>query len=144
MNESTSPAAVPDYTGIGFLVVKISTAKGAIPISGALVTIHDAGREDNGVYAVMLTDADGIARKIPLPAPPKSRSESSGQASPFAVYNIEVVKEGYYNEEFAAVPIFDTITSIQTVYLVPLTRDGFSELNTYQNTRFYENQNPDL
>ena len=144
MNESTTSQKIPGYTGVGFLVVKISTAKGAIPISGALVTIHDAGREDNGVYAVMLTDADGIARKIPLPAPPKEQSESSGLPSPFASYNIEVVKEGYYNEEFAAVPIFDTITSIQTVYLVPLTRDGFSDLGTYQNTRFYENQNPNL
>ena len=144
MNQPSTPLPIPGYTGVGFLVVKISTARGAIPVSGALVTIHDAGRKDNGVYAVMLTDADGIARKIPLPAPPKANSESSGQPSPFAIYNIEVVKEGYYNEEFAAVPIFDTITSIQTVYLVPLTRDGVSGLGTYQNTRFRETQAPEI
>ncbi len=144
MNSTPSIPEIPGYSGVGFLVVKTSTAKGAIPVAGALVTIYDAGRADNGAYAVMITDADGIARKIPLPAPPKSRSETSGQPSPFAIYNIEVAKDGYYSEEFAAIPIFDTITSIQTVYLVPLTRDGLSELGNYQNTRFMETQNPDL
>ena len=144
MNNTPSKADIQGYSGVGYLVVKTSTARGALPVSGALISIYDAGREDNGVYAVMITDADGIARKIPLPAPPKINSESSGQESPYAIYNIEVAKEGYYREEFAAIPIFDTITSIQTVYLVPLTRDGFSELGTYQNTRFTETQNPNL
>lgn len=144
MNDSPKPIEKAGYSGVGYLIVKASTARGAIPVPDALIAVYDAGREDNGVYALMLTDADGIARKIPLPTPPKENSESSGVPSPFAVYNIEVTKAGYYSEEFANVPVFDTVTSIQTVYLVPLTRDGFSKLGTYQNTRFTETENPDL
>ena len=134
MNGAQNVDTPKNYSGVGFLVVKISTAKGAIPISGALVTVSGTQNGDNGVYAVVMTDSDGIARKIPIPAPPKSSSESSGQNDPYATYGLEVVKAGYYSETLASIPIFDTVTSVQNVFLVPLSSGNPAGPDTDRNT----------
>ncbi|MBO5270391.1 MAG: hypothetical protein J6B77_06370, partial [Clostridia bacterium] len=42
---------------------------------------------------------------------------------PYALYDIEVTEEGYESHAYQNVPIFDTVTSLQTVELIPLS-DG--------------------
>lgn len=142
MNNQADTGRNSRYSGVGFLIVKISAARGAIPIDEATVYVYGTNKNDTGLYAVVTTDADGIAKKIPLPAPPKKTSATAGQDSPFAKYNLEIIKNGYYSEEFIEVPIFDTITSIQPVYLMPLSSDR--QYNSYRDTRTTDTENPDL
>ena len=135
--------------GVGFLIVRATTARGAIPVEGARVNVRNALPEDTAergdVVASELTGRDGATSPLPLSAPPKSNSQSPDAPSPpYAVYFIEVKKNGYYDATFLGVPIFDGITAIQTVHLIPVsenaTQDGFSPYDS----RIYETQSPNL
>ena len=119
--------------GVGYLLVRVSTAQNAIPVEGARVTVsvggNRKGAEDDGVIGVFYTDRSGNTEKITLPAPPKRESESPGFAGePFDRYDIRVEAEGYYPAEYSGAPVFELVTSIQSVNLIPLaeyTSDPF-------------------
>ena len=110
----------------GKLTVKVSSALGAIPIKDALVFISSYvqnGIENNEMLSLR-TDADGLIKSLELPAPAKSLSLSPGDSSlPYSEYVLTVKKDGYKTAELVGIPIFDGITSIQNVNLVPLTED---------------------
>jgi hypothetical protein len=86
---------------------------------------------NNGsVIGVMTTDRDGRTQRIALPAPPRGDSLSPNGKIPYATYNIDVEANGYYRQYFHAVPVYDTVTSIQPAVLVPIAesarQDGLS------------------
>ncbi|NLK39777.1 MAG: hypothetical protein GX303_05985 [Clostridiales bacterium] len=123
MNEKTG---MPDtqectYTDTGYIVVNAFTAQGAIPIEGALVTIIGDDHCGNGVYATARTNKNGLTPKIPLPAPTPDSTGLSDNAKPYALYCIEVDKEGYYSQTKISVAVFGGVTSIQPAELSPLT-----------------------
>ena len=110
------------YNSVGYLIVKVSTARGAIPLSDATVNIRGASPESAGVRRSLRTNRDGQTERIPLPAPPKSASatpDDGNPTPPFSVYGIDVFKEGYVPLEFQRVPIFPEVTSIQPAVMVP-------------------------
>ena len=132
-----------NYTQNGNLIVSVYTASGAIPIEGAMVTVKGSNAEDSGIKTVVYTDNSGNTAHISLPAPPVENSEVPVSASPFAKYNIEVDKEGFYSRTFIDVPVFANTTSIQPVNLIPQ--------NEYQGEALIpnegiitESQNPNL
>lgn len=131
-----------EYTSTGTLIVSVFTAGGALPIEGALVTIS-GGENQGGVIRVLYTDQSGNTPKITLPAPPASASESPGNSTPFAKYNIEVDKENFYPRSFINVPIFSGTTSIQPANLIPKTEYEGDAL-VPGNMTVTESQNPDL
>ena len=136
-------------SGTGYLLVRVSTAQGAIPVQGAKVTIRDdLGMEVPGakgsVIAVMTTDRDGRTQRIALAAPPKIDGLSPGGAVPYATYNIDVEALGYYNQFFHAVPVYDTITSIQPALLVPIAQNGNQDGISSEDTNFDSFVNPTL
>lgn len=129
----------------GNLIVRASTASGAIPIEGVTVIVQ--GKEDinKDVFHSLITDRDGITRKITLPAPARSLSESpSPQSKPYYTYSIDVYKEGYYPQHYNGVPIFEGITAVQNVRIVPLSE--FDAQNPYytEGQIFNEYENPNL
>ena len=104
---------------VGYLIVKVSTARGAIPLSDATVRIRGGTPESSGILLSLQTDRDGQTQRVSLPTPPKSFSASPNDEKPYSVYNIDVFKEGYVPLEFQAVPIFPDVTSIQPAVMVP-------------------------
>ena len=58
--------------------------------------------------------------RVYLPAPPRAASQAPGGPPPYALYAVEVSLPGYYTNAYAEIPVFDGITSVQTVTLVPL------------------------
>ncbi len=105
----------------GFLVVNVSTASGALPISGATVTVSQISDGKDTPFVILQTDADGKTDRILLPAPPQSNSLTPTPTGPgYSIYNIEVEKEGYYISNNLNVPVFPGITSIQPVKLIPI------------------------
>ena len=86
--------------GYGYMIVRVTTARGAIPLEGATVTVHnydpefESGRGD--IIAVYTTGQSGLTEKFALPAPPRELSMSPGNGKTYAVYNLSVTKPGYY------------------------------------------------
>lgn len=117
-----------DMTGSGRIIFQVSTASGAIPLEGVQVTVreHYAGGTPgpNGdTLAVLYTGNDGKTDPLTLPAPARVLSMEqapNGAPLPFALYDAEVIRAGYYRQEYTRIPLFDGVTSIQRVDLVPL------------------------
>ena len=105
---------------VGYLIVNVSTARGAIPLEDAAVTVTYDEPDNTSVFAVMTTDMSGKSQKIELPAPSRELSEAPGNTKPYATYTVAVEKEGYYSVTNAGVPIFAGVTSIQPVEMIPL------------------------
>lgn len=110
--------------GRGFLIVSVRTGAGAIPLEGALVTLRGDEAIEGDAIASFITDQSGNTPRITLPAPPRINSESPNGGKPYASYSADVSLDGYYSNLYTNIPIFDTITSVQTAYLIPLPEDG--------------------
>ena len=133
----------PNYNTTGTLIVAVSAASGALPIEGALVTVKGSTNENAGVLSVVTTDRSGRTPRITLPAPPAAESESPGIEKPYATYNVDVDKNGFFPQSFTNVPIFAGTTSIQPVNLIPLTEYGGAAQNPGR-SNITEYENPEL
>ncbi|MBQ8393166.1 MAG: hypothetical protein IJX51_05270 [Clostridia bacterium] len=117
MNEATN--------AIGFLIVEAVTANGALPVADAMVHIFEYGEDDpdisdDAIYSLR-TDRSGRTDKLALEAKDKELSLSPDNTKPFSSYSIIVNADGYYESEKINIPIFQGITSIQAVNLIPLS-----------------------
>ena len=115
------------YTGIGYLVVRASAASGAIPLEGAEVTVRGDLPNFSSVIVRLETGRDGATPKISLAAPPRSNSTSPGVKDQFSTYNIEVRLKGFFPTGALKIPVFDGITSIQPINLIPLPQNGVGD-----------------
>jgi hypothetical protein len=145
--EQDSRVLIP--AGTGYLIVQVSTASGAIPLSGAIVTVRDYDPESEpergNVIASMRTDRSGKTQKLALPAPERTLSQSPGSAVlPYALYSIDVKADRYFENYFASVPIFDGIVAVQPAVLQALPDSKFSDNAGSDTQIFFESQNPDL
>lgn len=127
--------------GRGFITVNVRTAGGALPVEGALITISNSA--DGTVVAVTVSDSAGIGELIELPTPPKENSFIPGNDNVSSFYTVDTDKEGYYHVINSNVPIFDGITSIQQVLLVPIAF-GDNPLEANDLTRFNSSELPNL
>ncbi len=114
-------------SGTGFLRVRVTEAGGSLPVQGAVVQIFeypDETTSENGdVIYSLRTNENGLAPIVSLPAPAAGESMTPGAARPYSVYNISVTYDGYYPVEGIGIPIFDRITAIQPIDMVPLTEE---------------------
>lgn len=115
MNQSYLP------DDVGYLIVKVSTAQGVIPLENATVNIRASTPDSSTILFSLRTNRDGQTEKLALQTPPRSASATPDSGViPYALYNIDVFKENYVPLFFQNVPIFPTITSIQPAVMVPL------------------------
>ena len=133
----------PDQTSVknenvGYLVVKVSTARGAIPLENAAVSIRGNSPETSGIIFSLRTDRDGITKKVSLPSPSNSLSESPGNPEPFSSWNVDVFKNGFVPVTFTNVPVYSSITSVQPAILVPIPQNFLTP------QIFNENESTDL
>ena len=111
-------------SSIGFLQVAVKTANGALPVPNANVSIYSYSDKDNdrNILYSLTTDNDGKTERVALAAKSKalSMSPSDSEISPFTTYNIKVSADGFYENSYINAPIFEGITSIQPVELIPV------------------------
>lgn len=108
-------------TGYGALIIQVALAKGAIPLSGVHITVN-ATEGDEIQPETFMTDNSGKTPPIVLPAPSAVYSQTpGGNIKPYSVYNITAQLAGYYPEELTNVPVFEGITSIQPIMMIPLS-----------------------
>lgn len=139
-------------SGTGYLLVHVATAGGAIPLEGARVDILTYQPESQSepqtrgdTVASLVSGTDGNTVRIPLSAPPKALSESpNATATPYALYSAVVTLDGYYSQSYAGIPIFDGISSIQPVILIPLPENGTQGLPREDSIRYFEGRSADL
>ncbi len=141
--------------GTGFMIVRVTTARGAIPLEGAVVTVSDYyGREDSetssgagergNAIATYLTNSSGLTERFALPAPPRALSMSPGNGKSYLTYNVKVDKEGYYQQNYINAPVFEGITSIQNADMIPLPDNGQVDRVTLDGSVFFESENSNL
>jgi hypothetical protein len=134
-------------TGTGYLIVRVTTASGAIPLEGAQVSIREyfSEYERGGDFvAALVSGSDGNTEVLSLPTHPKSESLVAGNAIPYSTYVAEVRLEGYADQTFIGIPIFDGIVAIQPVNLIPLPENGNALPDTNENNRFFETEGNSL
>ena len=108
------------FENYGTLVVDVSAASGAYPLSDTVVRIFGASEENRDVQYSLITDIDGVTSVIQLPAPPRSLSQSPGAAEPsFALYNIEISARDYYTKRIFNVAVFDSEETVLPVNMIP-------------------------
>lgn len=144
MNNNMPQYQNAGYTGKGYLVVRVSAASETIPLEGATVLIRGGEENDSAVIARLTSGSDGLTPKIALAAPPRILSESPGNIRPFATYNVDVHLKGYPSVSAQNVPIFDGITSVQSVTMIPLPKNGYPDAFTPFGTRYTESISPNL
>ena len=123
---------------IGYLVVRVSTARGAIPLENATVSVRGSTLQNSDITYSLETDVSGLTPRLPLPAPPISNSLSPNQATPYSLWNIDVFLKWFVSAKYSGVPVYSGITSVQSAELVPLS-EGFEP---YENLT--ESETPNL
>lgn len=132
------------YEGSGQIRIRTYTAAGALPVEGTLVKIYGTDDYNKDVKYSLLTDLDGITENISLPTPSMQYSMSpNSKGSPYAVYNVELAKEGYYPKRIDNIPIFSDTNAILPIEMIPLsyTENGDIIPNGNLNSTIYENEN---
>lgn len=124
MNRDIPQYANAGYTGTGYLVIRASTASGALPLYRATVTVRGDQPNFSAVIVTMNTERNGLTPKISLAAPPGENSTAPGIKDQYATYNVDVQLDGYFPASAQRIPIFDGITSIQPIALIPLPKNG--------------------
>lgn len=92
---------------------------GAFPVSDASVQITKPLGEGLSLRITAETDESGKTAPLSLPAPNRSLSQTPNNDAVFAVYQAEITAPGYRRTEILDLPIFDGITTIQPVRLMP-------------------------
>ncbi len=106
---------------IGYLILRVTSAEGAIPIYQAAATVRELRENgEEGLIRVLSTDRSGLTAPIPVETPPASESLVPGFKKPYAEITAEVAAAGYETVIIPSIPIYPGITSIQPVNMIPL------------------------
>ena len=134
--------------GSGYMIVRVTTARGAIPLDGALVYVQNFspdGTEGKGdVIAVYKTNASGLTERFALPAPPRALSMSPGNGKSYSTYTLTAAADGYSTRTYVNVPVFEGITAIQNVDMIPLPENGQTDRFDPRSDIVIEIENPYL
>ena len=111
-----------DMSGEGYMLVNVTSVRGLYPVARALVTVFRGDINDMEKVAEGYTDESGKTELFSLAAPPASLAQDSdSQIPPFATYNIVTRADGFIDTINYSAPVFDKVTSIQNVNLIPRT-----------------------
>ncbi len=108
---------------MGVLRVWITAAGGTLPVSGVAVQVRNEGGE---LLHVLRSGESGLTAAVALPAPAATQSLVPG-AKAYTTYFVSVEVPGYTPVRELAVPLFDGITSLQPIALLPETKTGTAD-----------------
>lgn len=135
-------------TGYGYMIVRVTTARGAIPLEGATVYVQnflpDGTQAKGDVIAVYTTNESGLTQKFALPAPSRALSMSPGNGKSYSTYTLTATADGYSNRTYVNVPVFEGITAIQNVDMIPLPENGQTDRFDPRSDIVVEIENPYL
>lgn len=125
LTESTSKQNTNPPEGKGYLLVDVTSVRELYPVANAKITVFTGEEDNRTVFAEGVTDISGKAGPFALVAPGIEYSETPNSAVlPFAYYNILTSADGFVSTIHLKVQIFDKVTSIQKVNLLPISNGG--------------------
>lgn len=136
-NEYQNPNLVSDLLNlylesnpnIGYLVFQVSQEsllEGILPSPNAKVTLSKPMGNDLYVSRILTTDENGKTIPISLPTVSSDLSLVPSNQNPYSTYNATIESPGFVTVELFDIPVFENITSIQPIRLVP-TPNGVSQ-----------------
>ena len=122
----------PPEDDLATLQVRVYTARGAIPIQNAVVTITGKN-PGNDLQYVTITDVNGFSPPVVLPAMDRKLTLRPAENIPVTTYDVLVVAPGYFRVRNRNVPVYGGTSAIQPVELIPLPEmvDGGEEQTFY-------------
>lgn len=120
-----------DTSDTAYLLVRVYSARGAIPLEGAVVTISQFTDSGEELLHLTVTDENGFTAKFPLPAANRELSQQPGYPNPFTFYNVQVDVDGFYTIRNENIPLYGGVTSVQSVAMVPLPEQGQNEIQVF-------------
>ena len=118
---------------VGYLIVEAGTAENALPVPGAQVTVTSPPGMGSIALSVE-TDRSGRTERLALPTVERELSEAPGNVTPYAVYDVTVVADGYYPFYAKSVPIFNGVTTLQPAGLIALSSFNSESVYPRENT----------
>ncbi len=116
---------VDDFTeknkGKGYLKVQAFSGKQSFPIVNARVIVSKNFNSGSHTFYDELTDTSGIVDNLELNTPEKDLAKQDNKTSPFSTYTVRVTHPYFITTVYTNVPMFDGITSIQPVNMIPRT-----------------------
>lgn len=122
--------------GSGRLKIQTFAADGVYPVVAANVKVFKKG--ETVPYFEGYTDGSGIVDNIILPAPVGVDTDLPPETEPYYEYDIEITHPKFISKKYKNVPVFDDISSVQTVRLIPVEA-GYDE-----DSEIIESENEEL
>lgn len=130
-----------EYNGKGYVIVNVRAGDQAEPIENAVVHISSINDGNRFYKATGVTDNSGTTQRFIVPTPSLSYSQTpDSNVRPYALYDISVTAQGFFNARSVDVPAFEGITSVQSFSMIPLPL----YMRANEETVTYYNQEPNL
>jgi len=116
------------HIGRGYLKIWVTTAGRTLPIKGVTVKVYT---QDGKLLYSLQTGDGGLTSTVELEAPSAAESQQPMPGvKPYATYVIRINADGFRPVSDGDVNIFEGITAIQPVELVPLSAPLDAEAGT--------------
>ncbi len=135
----TPKRELSDMSGKGYVIVNVTAISELYPVKGARVTVFKGSIDNMEKIAEELTDQSGKTVPILLPTPPLSLALSEAATLPvYAEYNIITEADGFLPTINYNAAVFDGVTSIQNVNLIPKTSFNENASNVFDEENDYD------
>ena len=104
----------------GTIKTQVFTARGAYPVEQAQVDLYKVFPEGDYLISRQYTDRSGQVNPVTVPVYQRSLSESPGDSTPYVSYRVAVTHPGFADVVIEQVPVFEGVTSLQSVNLIPM------------------------
>ena len=104
----------------GTIKTQVFTARGTYPVEQAQVDLYKVFPDGDYLISRQYTDRSGQVNPVTVPVYQRSLSESPGDSTPYVSYRIAVTHPGFADVVIEQVPVFEGVTSLQSVNLIPM------------------------
>ncbi len=105
----------------GTLIFQVYSARQAIPVKDATITITASGADQNVVVASRITDENGKTVPLVFTTPDRNVSISPNEERGYTSVDVVISHPMYSQVDLSNVQIFPGEESIQNMELIPLT-----------------------
>lgn len=103
----------------GVIKTQVFTARRTYPVENAQVNLYKVFPDGAYLIDSQFTDRSGQVKPVTVPALERSLSEPPGDPTPYVSYRITVSHQDFMDAVIEQVPVFEGVTSLQAVDLIP-------------------------
>lgn len=103
----------------GVIKTQVFTARRTYPVENAQVNLYKVFPDGAYLIDSQFTDRSGQVKLVTVPALERSLSETPGDPAPYVSYRITVSHPDFMDAVIEQVPVFEGVTSLQAVDLIP-------------------------